>query len=245
MPKSGSASDASGRVVLISGAASGIGRETAERFERAGWRVFGVDLEGGEQVALRGDVADEATWAAAAERLAEQFGRLDALVNNAGTNLRGSVEEIDLSTWNRVLAVNLTSTFLAAKHCLPLLRASRGCIVNVASGAGLVGTRRTAAYSASKGGLIALTRQLAVEYAPDGIRVNAVCPGVVDTPLLRRLAAAEPDSTAELRRLSEGQLLGRLGTPEEIAAAILFLASPDASFLTGAVIPVDGGYTAR
>jgi NAD(P)-dependent dehydrogenase (short-subunit alcohol dehydrogenase family) len=233
------------RVALVSGVASGIGRATAARFRREGWTVFGVDREPGEGVALPGDVADQGTWEAAATRLRAEHGRLDVLVNNAGTNVRATVEELDLETWSRVVAVNLTSTFLSAKHCLPLLRTTRGSIVNVASGAGLVGTRRTPAYSASKGGVIALTRQLAVEYAPEGIRVNAVCPGVVDTPMVRRLAAGESDPTAELRRLAEGQLLGRLGSAEEIASAIFFLASPDASFLTGAIVPVDGGYTAR
>jgi NAD(P)-dependent dehydrogenase (short-subunit alcohol dehydrogenase family) len=229
----------------VSGVASGIGRATAARFRAEGWRVFGVDLQPGEDVLLRGDVADEATWAAAATRVREEFGQLNALVNNAGINVRATVEELDPGTWNRILAVNLTAMFLAARQCLPLLRAARGCIVNVASGAGLVGTRRTPAYSAAKGGVIALTRQLAVEYAADGVRVNVVCPGVVDTPMVRALTATEVDPAAELRRLAAGQLLDRLGSPEEIASVIFFLASPQASFMTGAVVPVDGGYTAR
>jgi NAD(P)-dependent dehydrogenase (short-subunit alcohol dehydrogenase family) len=233
------------RVVLVSGAAAGIGYATATRFAAAGWAVEGIDLTAGDLVTLQADVSEEATWVTVARDLQTRFGRLDALVNNAGTNVRGSVEEVDRATWERILAVNLGSVYLAAHHLLPLLRASRGCIVNVASGAGLVGTRRGAAYAASKGGVIALTRQLAVDYAADGVRVNAVCPGVVDTPLVRRLAgsAAEPD--LELERMAQGQLLGRLGTADEIAAAIFFLASADAAFMTGAIVPVDGGYTAR
>src|SRR5262249_7458719 len=155
------------------------------------------------------------------------FGRLDALVNNAGTNVRGSVDEVDLETWQRILAVNLTSVYLSARHLLPLLRSSRGAIVNVASGAGLVGVRRGAAYAASRGGVGGLTRQMAVGLAPSGVRVNAVCPGVVDTPLVRRLASGEADPDQELARMAEGQLLGRLGSPDEIAAAIYFLATPE------------------
>jgi NAD(P)-dependent dehydrogenase (short-subunit alcohol dehydrogenase family) len=188
-----------------------------------------------------GDVADEHTW----QTLAARLDRLDALINNAGTNVRGSIEEIDLLTWNRIVAVNMTSAFLGARYCLPLLKASQGCIVNVASGAALVGVPRGPAYAASKGGLVALTRQLAIDYAADGVRVNAVCPGPVDTPLLRDLASGEVDVDAELARMANGQPLRRLGRPEEVASAIYFLASEQASFLTGAIVPVDGGYTAR
>jgi NAD(P)-dependent dehydrogenase (short-subunit alcohol dehydrogenase family) len=240
MPSSGHPS-----VVVVSGSATGIGRAVVDRFAAAGWQCYGIDQQPGATVALRGDVAEAAVWADAARDLQSRFGRLDVLVNNAGTNVRGSVEEVDLLTWQHILAVNLTSVFLSARHLLPLLRSSRGAIVNVASGAGLVGVRRGAAYSASKGGVIALTRQMAVDFAVDGVRVNAVCPGVVDTPLVRRLAAGEADPEQELERMAQGQLLGRLGTPDEIAAAIYFLASSEASFLTGAIVPVDGGYTAR
>jgi meso-butanediol dehydrogenase / (S,S)-butanediol dehydrogenase / diacetyl reductase len=245
------------RVVLVSGVASGIGRAAAARFVAAGWQVVGIDQVDADGVTLRGDVADEATWRAAAKllRTANQ-GRLDALVNCAGTNVRGSVEEASRSAWERILAVNLTSVFLSARECLPLLKRARGSIVNVASGAGLVGVRRGAAYAASKGGVIALTRQMAVDYASDGVRVNVVCPGVVDTPLVRRLAqdtdgpASDTDTPAsstdgELRRMADQQLMGRLGTADEIASTIVFLASADASFMTGAVVAVDGGYTAR
>ena len=217
----------------------------------------------GPLVTLRGDVADEATWVAAAHLLRVEYGdSLDALVNCAGTNVRGTVEEASVQTWERILAVNLTSAFLSARHCLPALKRAHGSIVNVASGAGLVGVRRGAAYAASKGGLIALTRQIAIDYAADGVRANAVCPGVVDTPLVRRLAEdagespgpggsgesqrpTSSDLDRELRRMADQQPLGRLGTPAEIASAIYFLASPEASFMTGAIVTVDGGYTAR
>lgn len=232
-------------MVAVSGSASGIGRAVCERFAAAGWQCYGIDQQPAETVSLRGDVADPAVWEVAARDIAERFGRLDALINNVGTNVRGSVDEVDLATWQRILAVNLTSVYLSARQLLPLLRSSAGAIVNVASGAGLVGVRRGAAYAASKGGVIALTRQMAVDLAGDGVRVNAVCPGVVDTPLVRQLAAGTPDPAEELARMAHGQLLGRLGSAHEIAAAIYFLASPEASFMTGAVVPVDGGYTAR
>jgi NAD(P)-dependent dehydrogenase (short-subunit alcohol dehydrogenase family) len=179
------------KVVVVSSSASGIGRAVVQRFAVAGWHWYGIDLEPAETVTQCGDVADDPTWERIRCEVEARFGRLDALVNNAGTNTRGSVEEVDLPTWQRILAVNLTSVYLSARHLLPLLRSSGGAIVNNASGAGLVGVRRGAAYAASKGGVIALTRQMAVDLAADGVRVNAVCPGVVDTPLVRKLAAGE------------------------------------------------------
>jgi NAD(P)-dependent dehydrogenase (short-subunit alcohol dehydrogenase family) len=229
----------------VSGSASGIGRAVVQRFAAAGWQWYGIDLAAGDYVTLCGDVADDLTWERARRDVESRFGRLDALVNNAGTNTRGSVDEVEPATWQRILAVNLTSVYLSARHLLPLLRSAGGAIVNNASGAGLVGVRRGAAYAASKGGVVALTRQMAVDLASDGVRVNAVCPGVVDTPLVRKLAAGESNPEQELENMARGQLLGRLGTPDEIAAAIVFLASDEASFITGAVLPVDGGYTAR
>lgn len=197
-------------VVAVSGCASGIGRAVVEHFAQAGWQCYGIDREPGETVSMLGDVADPRVWADAAQDLESRFGRLDALVNNAGTNIRGSVDEVDLATWERILAVNLTSVLLSARM-LPLLRSSRGAIVNVSSGAGLVGVRRGAAYAASKGGVIALTRQMAVDLAADGVRVNVVCPGVVDTPLVRRLAAVNRSPTMSLRAWRRGSSWGASG----------------------------------
>jgi meso-butanediol dehydrogenase / (S,S)-butanediol dehydrogenase / diacetyl reductase len=184
------------------------------------------------------DVRDEDAVAAA---LADA-GRLDVLVNVAGIGSTTNTPDTSLETWERVFAVNVTGTFLCCKHAIPALASSGGgTIVNVASVAGLVGLRKRAAYCASKGAVIAFTRALAIDHAADGIRVNAVCPGTIETPWVRRLV---DDAGESLDALRARQLLGRLGTPEEIADAILYLASEAAAFLTGTLLTVDGGLTA-
>jgi meso-butanediol dehydrogenase / (S,S)-butanediol dehydrogenase / diacetyl reductase len=184
------------------------------------------------------DVRDEDAVAAA---LADA-GRLDVLVNVAGIGSTTNTPDTSLETWERVFAVNVTGTFLCCKHAIPALASSGGgTIVNVASVAGLVGLRNRAAYCASKGAVIAFTRALAIDHAADGIRVNAVCPGTIETPWVRRLV---DDAGESLDALRARQLLGRLGTPEEIADAILYLASEAAAFLTGTLLTVDGGLTA-
>jgi 2-keto-3-deoxy-L-fuconate dehydrogenase len=184
------------------------------------------------------DVRDEDAVAAA---LADA-GRLDVLVNVAGIGSTTNTPDTSLETWERVFAVNVTGTFLCCKHAIPALASSGGgTIVNVSSVAGLVGLRNRAAYCASKGAVIAFTRALAIDHAADGIRVNAVCPGTIETPWVRRLV---DDAGESLDALRARQLLGRLGTPEEIADAILYLASEAAAFLTGTLLTVDGGLTA-
>jgi meso-butanediol dehydrogenase / (S,S)-butanediol dehydrogenase / diacetyl reductase len=184
------------------------------------------------------DVRDEDAVAAAFA----DAGRLDVLVNVAGIGSTTNTPDTSLETWERVFAVNVTGTFLCCKHAIPALASSGGgTIVNVASVAGLVGLRKRAAYCASKGAVIAFTRALAIDHAADGIRVNAVCPGTIETPWVRRLV---DDAGESLDALRARQLLGRLGTPEEIADAILYLASEAAAFLTGTLLTVDGGLTA-
>ena len=175
-----------------------------------------------------------------------RWGRLDVLVNNAGIYLQADALGTPVEEWERVLAVNLTGAFLCTRHAVPAMeRHGGGAIVNVASEAGLVGIRGQVAYNVSKGGLIALTRSCAVDFAPRGIRVNCVCPGTTDTPLVQAALARAADPAAMRRALEGARPANRLGRPEEIAAAILYLAGDEAGYATGAVLSVDGGYTAQ
>jgi len=247
----------SNSVVIITGAAKGIGRATAEQFAAAGARVALLDMDRSEveqtaasidatsqrSLALAADVSrrDEVDRAVAA--CISAFGGIDVVVNNAGIHFARAVDEYTDEEWDRVLAVNLKGAFQTVRASLPALRRSKGSIVSVSSMTALVGQARGAAYVASKGALIALTRALALELAPDGIRVNCVCPAGVDTALMRNWAATLPDPEAVLRRQAAMHLLDRMATPDEIAAAIVFLSSSAASFITGIVLPVDGGAT--
>jgi 2-keto-3-deoxy-L-fuconate dehydrogenase len=238
----------SGRVALVTGAGSGIGAATARRFAEEGTTVVGGDLRreaveelGPGIVPVELDVRDESSVMRAVER-AEALGGIDVLVNVAGIGSTTSAPETPLEVWNDVMAVNAGGTFLCCKHAIPPMAArGTGAIVNVASVAGLVGLRNRAAYCASKGAVIALTRALAVDHVGDGIRVNAVCPGTVDSPWVRRLVEEAGESLDALRAR---QPIGRLGTPEEIADAILYLAGDSAAFVTGTALVIDGGLTA-
>jgi NAD(P)-dependent dehydrogenase (short-subunit alcohol dehydrogenase family) len=242
------------RVVLVTGAASGIGRATAKRLAAEGASVLCADrnMAGAEETAagLPGkgtawllDVADPASCESAVAETLRLYGRIDALANIAGIGSFGHVAEIDDATWQRVIGVNLTGVFQVMRASLPHLIEGRGNIVNISSAAGLIGVPYGVAYSASKSGVIGLTKSIAVEYATRGVRVNAICPGAVNTPLIAGGFDAIENLEAHLfQRLTP--LLGAMAEPEDIAAAVAFLASDDARFVTGATLAVDGGQTA-
>lgn len=244
-----------GRVAVITGAARGIGLETAQLFAAAGARVVLLDLDaaaayeaaaaiGAQASARRMDVASEQEVTEAFDAIAAAHGRIDVLVNNAGIALRRPTAELPLADWQRVLDVNLTGTFLCAKAAAPhMLRQGSGAIVNVASIMGLSGggLYPNISYQATKGAVVNMTRALAVEWARSGIRVNAVAPTWVDTDFIAPLKG-NPELMAEIARVTP---LGRLAQPEEVANAILFLASPAAAMVTGHVLAVDGGFLAQ
>jgi len=237
-----------GRVALVTGAGSGIGTATAMRLAEDGALVACADIKPngiGERLGSAGldievDVTDEAAVRAAVAGVVEWAGRLDVVVNAAGVASFAHTTDVEWREWQRVLEVNLTGPFMVIREALPHLIESRGVVVNVASLAGVRGWRYSAAYSASKGGLVALTRSLAVEYAKTGVRFMCVCPGSVDTPLrasIQPVPDADPDLLAHGRALVEPPV----ADPEEIAATIAFLGSKEARFATGAVLRMDGG----
>lgn len=247
------------KTVLVTGGAKGIGEAIVRRFAAAGASVMIADRceDSGEKLAgelkeesrqaafIRTDVSEAADVRAAVEEAVLRFGRLDILVNNAGIVEKDCLlEDESKEEWDKVLSVNLHGTFLGCKYALPYLKCSRGCIINIASISGLTATRLCAAYCASKAGVIGLTRAIAADYAGDGVRANAVCPAACETPMMKQYFSAYSKKEVEkkISRLSGPS--GRMCRPEEIAAAVLFLASPENSYISGAVIPVDGGYTA-
>jgi NAD(P)-dependent dehydrogenase (short-subunit alcohol dehydrogenase family) len=241
------------RVVVITGAASGLGLATARRMAEEGARIVAVDIdEAGAETAAKetggdfvvADVADEGEVRELFDGVAERYGRIDVAFNNAGISPPedDSILTTGLDAWRRVQDVNLTSVYLCCKHVLPhMQRRGKGSIINTASFVAIVGAATSQiSYTASKGGVLALSRELGVQFAREGIRVNALCPGPINTPLLRELFAKDPERAA--RRLVHVPM-GRFGEPEEIAAAVAFLASDDSSFITASQFLVDGGIT--
>jgi NAD(P)-dependent dehydrogenase (short-subunit alcohol dehydrogenase family) len=235
-----------GKVCVITGAAGGIGAATAAVFEREGARVVGVDLREhtvGEP-ALQADLTDEAGVVAMYARVREELGRIDVLFNNAGISPTDDASVLDttLEAWERVQHANLRSVFLCCKHGIPhLLETGGGSVINTASFVATMGSATSQiSYTASKGGVLSLSRELGVEFARQGVRVNALCPGPVDTPLLQELYASDPAQAA--RRLVHVPM-GRFARAEEIANAVLFLASDESSYVNATTFLVDGGIT--
>ncbi|GEL08132.1 SDR family NAD(P)-dependent oxidoreductase [Salisediminibacterium halotolerans] len=241
----------SGKVAVVTGGASGIGEAAVRRFVSEGAKVVIADIndhKGAELVAEIGDsvvyqhvdVTDETEVEAMVAKAETTYGKLDILFNNAGIGSLNATDELSLEDWRKIMAINMDGVFLCAKHAIKAMkRAGGGSIINTASILGHVGQAQTGPYSASKGGVANFTRALAVEYAQEKIRVNAVCPGYTRTPLLEQL---DDDMLQYLISLHP---VNRLGEAEEIANAVLFLASDEASFITGENLLVDGGYTAR
>jgi meso-butanediol dehydrogenase / (S,S)-butanediol dehydrogenase / diacetyl reductase len=244
-----------GKVALVTGAASGIGEACARRFAAEGAAVAGLDLA--EPASWRevtagaprssfhiADVSDEAATAAAVAATLAAHGRIDVLVTAAGVAGGGPVHLLPVEEWQRVQDVNLKGTFLSCKHVLPAMMAQRsGSIVTIASIEGLEGTEGGSTYNASKGGVVLLTRNMAIDYARLGIRVNAICPGFIETPMFHAVLDSEVMSAVK-DKIRDQHKLGRFGRPEEIAGVAFFLASSDSSFVTGQAIAVDGGFTA-
>jgi NAD(P)-dependent dehydrogenase (short-subunit alcohol dehydrogenase family) len=233
-----------GKVCVITGAASGIGAESARVFAREGAKVVGVDLLAGAEgdLALEADVTDEQQVRGVYERVQAEFGRIDVLYNNAGINPTddSSVLETSLEAWQRVQDVNVRSVFLCCKHGIPhLLEAGGGSVINTASFVAVMGAAVSQiSYTASKGAVLAMSREMGIEFARRGVRVNALCPGPVNTPLLQELFANDPDKAA--RRLVHLPM-GRFAEASEIAHAAVFLASDESSYVTASTFLVDGG----
>ena len=248
------------KIALVTGAASGIGRATSFVMAREGARVVVSDINaegaeatlsaikdlGGQGIFIHADVSKAEDVQALVAGAVETYGRLDCAFNNAGIEgfMEGRLHEYPEDIWDRLIDINLKGVWLCLKYEIPrMLEQGGGAIVNTASAAGLVGSRRLSAYVASKHAVVGLTKAAALEYARDGIRVNAVCPGIIDTPMVRRLIAGrEADDEGPISSL---QPVGRLGAPEEIAESVAWLCSDAASLVTGTAMAVDGGFTAQ
>jgi meso-butanediol dehydrogenase / (S,S)-butanediol dehydrogenase / diacetyl reductase len=248
------------KVCIITGGGSGIGRATSLLFADEGAHLVIADKRATSAQAVASECASRGAQAMAVEanvasapdvkrmigEAVERFGRLDVLVNNAGYGIPGTVVETDEDAWDALMAVNVRGVFLCSKYAIPVMKANGGgTIVNTASVVATVGVGNRAAYCASKGAVAALTRAIAIDHVGDGIRCNAIAPGTIDTPYFDDILKKSPDPGATRKALAARQLLGRLGTPEEIAAGILFLASDESRFATGTILTLDGGMTAQ
>ncbi|MCG8694990.1 MAG: SDR family oxidoreductase [Minwuiales bacterium] len=240
------------KVALVTGAGSGIGLATAKRIEaEGGTAVAGIFDDSqraniGDMDSVILDVRSEDDWDGAMAHVVDRHGGLDVLVNNAGVTLNGTAEETTWEIWNEVLSINLTGVFIGCKKGIPLMKQrGGGAIVNTASINGIRGNHRMVAYSASKGGVVAMTMAMALDHVGDGIRVNCVCPATIDTVMVKELLERAPDFDAAHEAIVAKHPIGRMAQPEEVASVIVFLASDDASFMTGLALPVDGARSIR
>ena len=247
-----------GKVAIITGAAAGIGRASAKLFAREGAGVVAVDLDrkgteaivdeiandAGKAVAIAADVSEKASALEIVRRTSERFGRVDILFNNAGIVTPGKIHETTEAEWDRAMAINVKSVYLLCHEVVPLfLERGSGVIINTASATALRSVTDRAAYSASKGAVIALTRSMALDYVKNNIRVNCLCPGTIDTPSLAQRLAAFADPAEARKQFVARQPMGRLGTAEEVAQAALYLVSDESGFVTGTAFSIDGGFT--
>jgi NAD(P)-dependent dehydrogenase (short-subunit alcohol dehydrogenase family) len=243
------------KVALVTGATSGIGLAIARRLAGDGYSVMAAGRDAGRTADLASELPSVQAWvgdltsSGACDRLVaacvKAFGRLDVLVNNAGIYHQADAEQTTDSIWEQTIAINLSAPFLLSRAAMPQLRKSKGVIINVASDWGLVGGRNAVAYCASKGGVVLMSKAMALDHAAEGVRINAVCPGDVETPMLYRSGATHGlDDTNALREANAASRTGRVTTAAEVAALVAFLASDEAAQITGAAIPIDGGNTA-
>jgi NAD(P)-dependent dehydrogenase (short-subunit alcohol dehydrogenase family) len=251
---SGERAELAGSVAIVTGAAGGVGRAVVHELLAAGAFVVAEDIDPavstleqeGRVVAVVGDVAESSTAQAAVDAAFAQFGKLDILVNNAARFLLKPTVDTTDEEWDSVMRTNVRGVFVHCREALPrIAEGGGGAVVSLASISGVVGLGDQAAYSASKGAVVQLTRQLAVEWAPRRVRVNAVAPGAIDTPFLRNAFAGAPDIDEVLAQIAAAHPLGRISEPGEIAEIVVFLASPRSRFVTGVILMADGGYTAQ